>query len=310
MDAGEQLKDQLKDQLRDQLRDQLGDQLRDQLWGQLGGQIGGQLGDPLRDPLWEQLRDQLWEQLREQLRDQLRGQLKEQLWGQLASQLWEQLRDQLGEQLGVQLKNASYSYWHMAWAGWMEGGLAVGANLDHEMYQDYRLWCLSCPMVIARRGLVVTCQNPTAIHWGDGGLHNEQGPACEFSDGWKLWAVDGVRVDEQIALRPETQTIEQIHAEENEEVRRVRIDRFGWSRYLEESESTVLDCGRNDIENTYEILADTPVGQRLITHCPSTGRRYALGIPGDPVTTRDEAQQRLWGDRQVGGQPITIIGRT
>jgi hypothetical protein len=144
------------------------------------------------------------------------------------------------------------------------------------------------------------------LAWDDEArLHCTDGPAVAWSDGFALWSIEGVPVDEQIVLHPETQTIKQINQEQNEEVRRIRIDRFGWLRYLEESGSTVIDCGRNDIEQTYEILAETPVGQRLITHCPSTGRRYSLGLPGDRVKTREEAQARLWGDRNV-----TIIGRT
>lgn len=197
------------------------------------------------------------------------------------------------------------SSWWQAWAGWYEGAKAIGVEFNKEKYEKLRNWCLHCTFVVPYDELCVYSDRPVSIKWDDSQLHCEDGPAILYSDGWSVWSIRGVRVNEQIVMRPETQTIQQINSEKNEEVRRIRIDRFGWMRYLEESESVVIDCGRNDIEATYEILANTPVGQRLITHCPSTGRRYSLAIAGEAVTTREEAQRRLWGDKE-----LFIVGRT
>ena len=138
----------------------------------------------------------------------------------------------------------------------------------------------------------------------DGRLDCNDGPALAYPDGWSIWSIRGVRVNEQIVLHPDTQSISEIDSEENEEVRRIRIERFGVMRYLEESGATVIDSRRNDIENTYEILADTKHGQRLVTHCPSTGRRYFLAIP-DRVENCEQAQRCLWGNITCN-----IIGRT
>ena len=198
-----------------------------------------------------------------------------------------------------------WSIWWRAWAGWYAGAEILGVQFDADTLRDLTQWAKCVPFVAMHDGLWVVSDNPVAIHWQDAELHREDGPSVEYADGWALWSLDGVRVNEQIVMHPETQTIEQIADEENEEVRRICIDRYGWLRYLQDTDSTIIDERRNDIEATYEILADTQVGQRLITHCPSTGRRYSLALPGERVSTCEEAQQRLWGDRGV-----TIIGRT
>jgi hypothetical protein len=88
-------------------------------------------------------------------------------------------------------------------------------------------------------------------------------------------------VDEQIVMRPETQTIEQIERERDEERRRIRIERFGWERYLRESGAEVVDSRTNDRDAQEEVLykmrnSDT---RRFCCSDPSTGRRYALGVP-------------------------------
>jgi hypothetical protein len=133
---------------------------------------------------------------------------------------------------------------------------------------------------------------------GDGvnRLHCESGPSAAWPDGWSLWHVGGVAVDEQIVMRPRTQTLDQILGERNEEVRRVRAERFGWEPLLAKAGATRLDARRNDIEATYELLLrlDRTGDVVLLTHCPSTGRRYALPVePGVGIETCEQAQRWL-----------------
>jgi uncharacterized protein DUF6745 len=121
-------------------------------------------------------------------------------------------------------------------------------------------------------------------------LHCTNGPALAYPDGWSIWAIDGVRVDEQIIMRPETQTVKQIKEEKNEEIRRIRIERFGWPKFLEEAKAKRRDSRKNDrdaqIEELYRLDDGT---QRFLCIDPSTGRKYALGVPAD-IETCEQAQ--------------------
>lgn len=55
--------------------------------------------------------------------------------------------------------------------------------------------------------------------------HNTEGPSHAWSDGWKLWHIDGIAVTEQIVMAPETITAEQIAAEQNEDIKAIMIAR-------------------------------------------------------------------------------------
>jgi hypothetical protein len=118
----------------------------------------------------------------------------------------------------------------------------------------------------------MVCNRPTEIHilrnpWR---LHNENGMAIRWPDGWGLWMLNGLQVDEQIVMRPETQTIEQIDAEPNNDIRAVRIQRYGWDRYLLESGADIIDSCKNEVENTREALARTHKGEVvMLVTCPS-----------------------------------------
>jgi len=129
----------------------------------------------------------------------------------------------------------------------------------------------------------------------DGLLHCESGPAVEYPDGFQVWAIDGIRVDEQIVLRPESQTLSQIDNEQNGDVRSIRIERFGWPRYLRESGAQVIDSRTNEIEGTMESLCRTKDGSlRLMATCPS-GKQVCMGLPPGEVETCEQAQRWLAG---------------
>jgi hypothetical protein len=152
-----------------------------------------------------------------------------------------------------------------------------------------------------------------AIEWADGSklwfingqLHREEGPAIEWADGNKEWYLNDVLVTEQIVLKPKTITLAQIRKSNNNEVRSIMIERYGWQRYLVDINAQVIDKRDNAIENTKEALFATgELGNRLVVTCP-TGRVFTLGVPSDAKTC-EEAQKWLGN----ASAKINVIGRT
>lgn len=140
----------------------------------------------------------------------------------------------------------------------------------------------------------------------DGRLHCEDGPALTYPDGSSMWSIHEVRVDEQIIMRPETQTIEQIEKEVDEEKRRVRIERFGWTRYLTQSNAEIIDSRVNDVDGTEERLFKLPDGSlRLLCACKSTARVYAVGVDRT-ITKCEQAQAWMAGGSSLAGKGNTI----
>ena len=70
-------------------------------------------------------------------------------------------------------------------------------------------------------------------------LHSTTGPALRYRDGWPVFAIHGVQVPAKVVESPQTLTIAEIRAEQNAEIRRIMIDRFGAARYLREIGATV-----------------------------------------------------------------------
>lgn len=73
-------------------------------------------------------------------------------------------------------------------------------------------------------------------------LHRLDGPAVDYGKGDKsnVYAVGGVVVDAYVVDNPEKITVADIEKESNAEVRRVKIDQYGQSRYLQDSGAEVV----------------------------------------------------------------------
>ena len=296
-----ELGDELWGKLGDQLWGKLGDQLGDQLWGKLGDQLGGQL----MGQLWNQLMGQLGDELRNQLGDQLGGQLWDQLWDQLGDQLGDQLRgelwNQLGGQLGDQLGGQIGGQWLSSYLAWFKGAKLAGVKFDSQAWELYRGYVENVSSILPYQNVVFATRKPIEIHWQDGLLHNESGPAVLYADGWRIYSIEGVRVDQQIVEKPETQSLEQINNEENEEKKRIRISRYGWHRYLEEMEAKPIDVATGQWMESLMQCGDMKI---LCTYDPSTGRPYALEV--DPECQTCEQAQRYLLAPEVALQGLGI----
>ncbi|MCP4124604.1 MAG: hypothetical protein GY751_22910, partial [Bacteroidetes bacterium] len=149
---------------------------------------------------------------------------------------------------------------------------------------------------------------PKEIHFDEEKLlHNERGPAISYRDGYSIWSIHGKRVTEQIVMRPETLTLNQIDSESDLDMRAIMLERYGWENYLEGTNAECLDYRDNLIENTKEALYISDNGNRMVVSCP-TGRVFSLGVPED-IKTCEEAQVWLGNDTDSEVK-INVIART
>lgn len=147
------------------------------------------------------------------------------------------------------------------------------------------------------------------LHLDGDQLHNDSGPAIKFRDGFSIWSIDGVPVNEKIVMNPQDQTAEEMRSEQNLEVKRIRITRYGWDKYFELVGAEELDRRENMIENTREVLFKCDGMKVLYTFDPSTGRKYALEVleTDGEINSCLEAQNWLWN---MSDADKLVVGRT
>jgi len=72
-------------------------------------------------------------------------------------------------------------------------------------------------------------------------LHSENKAALEYKDGFKLFRWHGVTVPQWLIENPELVTVEKIESEQNSEVRRCMMERYGYERYIRDCNAVVVD---------------------------------------------------------------------
>jgi hypothetical protein len=198
-----------------------------------------------------------------------------------------------------------WGLWLVPYASTYDFAQTIGISLDQDKLYKFLLWARCCPYILFDENTVYVSRKPVEIHYNDNGqLHNEEGMSCRFADNWGIWTISGVEVDEQIVMHPETQTIEQIRKEENEEVKRIRIARYGWEKYLNEINAKIIDDRENDIEGTREFLfrSNEDNMTALLCVCPSTQKEFVLEVPPDTKTCFDA---QMWLSGGLAGRIIS-----
>ena len=214
------------------------------------------------------------------------------------SQYW-YLNDQLHREDGPAVIEAdgSQEWWVTGELHREDGPAIIRANGRQEWYINDQLHREDGPAWIWADG--------SQEWWVTGQRHREDGPAIIRANGRQEWYIDEVEVTEQIVMHPETLTVNQIKKETNSERRAIMVERFGWLRYLQESDAQLIDKRDNVVENTKEALYKGLGDRRLLVTCP-TGRVFVLGVPSE-VTSCEQAQKWLGSENE---EKINVIGRT
>ncbi len=91
-----------------------------------------------------------------------------------------------------------------------------------------------CGWWYAFSDVCVVCDRPKTIHLDQQRrLHNLNGMAVEYSDGWEVYAINGVRVPADVVTHPELITVERILEEDNLEISRIMAEIYGEDRLME-----------------------------------------------------------------------------
>lgn len=216
--------------------------------------------------------------------------------------------------------------------------LCGGMGFTHHEQTWRRELAHAAPMAMTFRTQALVCLGRPIVHKNrDGELHNDEGPAVVYPDGAKQYWVDGHALGtlgEKIVEKPETLTLEDIRRENNEEIKRLAIEAYGWGRYLEDIGAAVVDRRENAVDNTVEALVEieeiaestrwdsfsrsvvrtgTPITKRkLVLACRSTARQYFLAVPPE-IKTCEEGQAWLHAGASTDivaamAYPVRLLG--
>lgn len=181
-------------------------------------------------------------------------------------------------------------------------GIEFDKDWDFDTWRDFVLKsgvfaCILC------ENTAFVCIRPCAVHRNElGDLHNPQGMAIEWADGYGEYSLNGVWVDEKLVLTPAEKLDPSIVLKEkNAEVRREIVRKIGIERVMQKLGAEVIDH-----EGDYElVLLDLHDGRKreyLKMKNPSINVIHVEGVKPGIKTVR---QALIW--RNGMDTPPTVL---
>ena len=188
---------QVREPVLDPVLDQVLGQVRNQVMGQVIDQVMGQVIDQV---LWqvmgqvrEQVRSQVREQVLEQVRDRVLVPVREQALRQVRSQALWQVRSQVGELI----QEAAYGQHDVNWLAFFDAFREFGIS-EAEKLQGLNQIAENAGWFWTMSEFCIITERPISIHRDDNNrLHNPDGLAIEYPDGFGVYALHGVTVDKK-----------------------------------------------------------------------------------------------------------------
>ena len=185
------------------------------------------------------------------------------------SMLWE-LSAEFGQVAAEELVNVGYTSCEY---GWVEPFMVPNCDLARNCGWAVLFWDWA---FISEKPELIHCDEQTR-------LHCETGAALRYPDRFSVYAIHGIRVPEKVVVSPELITISEIESEQNVEVRRVMIDRYGLERFLIDSQAVEIHRDEFGVLYRKEITGDEAlVMLKVINSTPEPDgsfKDYFLRVP-------------------------------
>lgn len=160
-----------------------------------------------------------------------------------------------------------------------------------------------CGWLYPAKDICFVSEKPIEIHFSESGrLHNENGAAVLYSDGWGIFYLNGVRVPKEIAATPAADlSADLVLTTENAQVRAEIVKKIGLERLIKDLHAECLEVSSDGV---YELLAlDLKDGRKrpfLKMLNPSTFEYHIEGVHPDCDTILEALNwrngHRIWDE--------------
>jgi hypothetical protein len=192
-----------------------------------------------------------------------------------------------------------------------------GLPLDYSTWDHYETLALvSGPRVLHDEYAMIS-DRPEVLLVDEGNRpHCETGPFCRWRDGTALYSIHGIRVPQWVVEHPERLTVAAIEAEQNAEVRRIMVDRYGMSRYVREAGFTVVDADTDPLGLPRRLLQRNGLTVVELTNSTldADGTRRVYHVPCHPelrplAPITFDSQGRATGRVEGLGEPQKLTAK-
>ena len=251
-----------------------------------------------------------------QLYGQIRGQIGIQIWDQFRGQIRGQIEDQIGDNYIHPYIEGHIDTHLFAYFSYIRDilGVKYRCNDKYNWYES----TLEIGNFYPLEDVCIISQKPTRINMVDGRLHCDGGASIEYADGFKIWSLNGIRVEQYLAETPTGNlSLEYYHKIESADIKAEFIKKFGIERMVELG--TIIDSYKNYSElneywrqSEYELIDMANIHEGLdkalylkMKNLSVEGLYHLEGVSNDCSTIYDALGDR-WNENPLDYTTINI----
>ena len=256
--VGDSVWDSVRDSVWDSVWVSVGNSVRDSVltsvltsvWNSVGNSVWNSVGNNVRDSVgnsvWNSVRDSIRDSVWDSVWDSVGNSVRNSVWNSVGDRVLTSVGNSVWNSVGDSVRDSVYGQHEASWLAFYEF-FREKCGLLEQTHKLVGLWELakSAGWAYPTKDICFVSERHTTLCRDERGrLHNMSGPAIQYPDGWEIYAVHGVRVPENIINKPLEITTSRIDEQRNTEIRRVMIDIYGQSRYLQDSGAKLLATDR------------------------------------------------------------------
>jgi len=210
--------------------------------------------DSVVDPVWNSVVDPVWDSVGASVWDSVRASV----WASVGASVWDSVGASVRASVGASVRasvgasvraSVGASVWASSYGSHDADFLSFYSFFRNELKlttQTDKITGLTelanhCGWILPHENICFASERHCILNRDERGrLHSISDPAIMYPDGWKIYAIHGVRVPEYIVTNPEQITIDKIDSEKNAEIRRIMIDIYGAKNYIENCGATLI----------------------------------------------------------------------
>jgi hypothetical protein len=230
--------------------------------------------------------------VRSSVRSSVESSVRSSVESSVESSVWSSVRSSVWSRVESSVWSRVYGQHDAGWLAFYDFFASIGLQNEVKPLHGLNELAQSAGWALPHKEICWVSERHNVLNRdARGRLHCESGPACAYPDGWAIYVWHGVRVTENVLMRPADQiTLDEVLKENNAEVARVLITRAG-ARLWDDPRIKVLDADTDGAGQPRQLLhAQVGNGQPAAivrVKCPSTGGEYRLHVPPDVRTCRD-----------------------
>ena len=275
----EQVRNQVGGKVLNEVENQALEQVENQVLNQARNRVRNQVGNQVVSQVENQVRNQVVSQVENQVRNQVASQVWNQEENQVENQVWNKVRNRVRSQIwgkGLNYFNFGYfaDYSDFGWVSFYDFFSQIGILKNKEFNQYKKLIDTGIFATIQMDKLCIVSSMPTKICRSGIKLHNPDGYAVEFADGYGQHYLYGVYFSPEDFEKVKTMTTKEALNIKNIEQRMAILKLFGAEKILNEMGAKLIDSSERG-NKLYSIDGITSKTEKILKYvCPSTGRIY------------------------------------